>query len=50
MSNPGTTPARKRSPMDVLARRPKMTKGMLGGMMGPIVLDAAVTAAAYAEW
>ncbi len=33
---PGTMPPRKRAATDVLLSRAKTTKGMLGGMMGPM--------------
>jgi len=42
--SPGTTPARKRRPTETSATRPKMTMGILGGKMGPMVAEAAVTA------
>ena len=42
---PGTAPAMNSLPMDSSAITPKMTIGIDGGMMGPMVEDAAVTAA-----
>ena len=43
---PGTAPPRKSRPMLTPVMLPIRTKGMLGGMMGPIVAEEAMTAAA----
>src|SRR5207253_10165993 len=45
ISRPGTTPARNSAPTETLARLPKITKGMLGGMIGPMVADTALIVA-----
>lgn len=42
---PGTMPDRKSPPMETLAVTPNMTMVMLGGMIGPINEEEAVTAA-----
>ena len=43
---PGTAPPKKRRPMLTPVMLPIRTKGMLGGMIGPIVAEEAMTAAA----
>ena len=45
MIKPGMNPPKKRAPTETLAIAPYIIKGMLGGMIGPIVDEAAVTAA-----
>ena len=45
-TTPGTMPPTSRSEMDTLAAQPNMIRGMEGGMMGPMVEDAAVMPAA----
>ena len=44
MSAPGMMPATSNPPMEVAVIMPNITRGRLGGMMGPRVEDAPVTA------
>lgn len=44
MHSPGTTPAMNRAPIDTPAITPYMTKGTLGGITGPMQLEAPVIA------
>jgi hypothetical protein len=46
ISRPGTIPPRNSAPTETSARLPYMTKGILGGMIGPTVQEAQVSAAA----
>ena len=43
ISRPGMKPAAKSWPIETFAMTPKMTIGSDGGMMGPMVAEAAVT-------
>ena len=46
MIRPGSIPARNSAPIDAFDTRAYSTIGIEGGIMGPIVADAAVIAAA----
>lgn len=43
-NKPGIAPARNNLPMDSPLNEPAIIMGILGGMMGPMVLEDAVTA------
>lgn len=45
MTKPGTAPAKNSFLIEASAKMPYMTIGTLGGIIGPIVDEAAVTAA-----
>ena len=45
IKSPGIIPPKKSRPTEILFIPPKRTMGMLGGMIGPMVADAAVIAA-----
>ena len=47
MIKPGIIPARNKVPIDVFDTKAYKTKGIDGGIIGPIVAVAAVIAAAY---
>jgi hypothetical protein len=46
IKSPGTTPPKNKNPIEESDTKAYSTMGMDGGMMGPMVADAAVRAAA----
>ena len=47
MIKPGNMPAKNKAPMEALETSAYKTIGIEGGMIGPMVAEAAVMAAAY---